>query len=778
MRRLIFFVAWALLLLASPAGAVEPYLLPDGDEVVLSPTIQAKADELGRDPVRIYEFVHNELAYEIYYGLLKGPEGTLRSGGGNDYDLSALLVSLLRASQIRTRFVRGRIQVPEADALAWTGALSLDAAVAVFNAAEPRAWVSQPHLETSASAGTFEAMHIWVEAEVPMAAYRGAAPETERRGMVWVPLAPGYQLKDWNPVPTPPLPLGSPALEFDYFSEDGLYAKVRSKLPVELLEDQIRAYLANQSTGSAPPSLDEIAGTGQIRKEVSGVLPNHLPFELSPLVSVGRDWRLKTLHRPPPIGTAPPGGGQDPSDYNYQLRISACVAGTPNCLALPATDPNKLLSHGQHNTAEETIGWNGKRLSIGFPFVDPSDVPPDWHNENTAPCDGISGQPLQVRTAFLVDGVEVTPTNLAAVDVCTSVDIYFVMALPSRNVQASVSGLGYFQGSRVVTYTVGAEGVYVVAHDFASTSAGAVATLTDSLADEAAEYPLAIDTPSGATFIDAAPGGTPAPTDNNGVKDPNEIFLAEDFALRERLVGGLLHLGSAWYYEAENRGFDRINSLHHKIGVKTPHVGLVSSGRRVEALDDVPFGLGATNLVIDLKIRWAISADRTVPDFTIDHAFMLGVHQASALEHAVWEELGGAEGVSTVKGLQLGSEVGDREVLMLTPVDVSGGEAVNSAGQGPLTYCIIMWSFGAQSESTAAGCGPVFSGTTTELRVLDQSLFSYFDWNGWVYVRTTTGGVDMIISPAGAGGGYATSNFSTSLSTRTSGIPGLRSLPL
>ena len=122
-------VAATLALLLDPGRvlAVDPaYLDPDsnGIDVVFSPAVMEKADELGRDPVRIYEFVRNELDYQVYYGLMKGPDGTLRSGGGNGYDLAALLVSMLRYSGIPARFVRGFIQVSAAQGRQWTGAVA------------------------------------------------------------------------------------------------------------------------------------------------------------------------------------------------------------------------------------------------------------------------------------------------------------------------------------------------------------------------------------------------------------------------------------------------------------------------------------------------------------------------------------------------------------------------------------------------------------------------------------------------------------------------------
>ena len=68
--------------LGMQVSAFDPYLAEDAPDVVLSARIVAKAQELSNDPVRIYEFVRNELEFQNDFGLMKGPEGTLLARGG------------------------------------------------------------------------------------------------------------------------------------------------------------------------------------------------------------------------------------------------------------------------------------------------------------------------------------------------------------------------------------------------------------------------------------------------------------------------------------------------------------------------------------------------------------------------------------------------------------------------------------------------------------------------------------------------------------------------
>lgn len=64
----------------------------------ITPDIQALADGLQDDPLKIYNYVHDHIKYVLYFGSKKGAELTLLEKSGNDFDQSALLVAMLRAA--------------------------------------------------------------------------------------------------------------------------------------------------------------------------------------------------------------------------------------------------------------------------------------------------------------------------------------------------------------------------------------------------------------------------------------------------------------------------------------------------------------------------------------------------------------------------------------------------------------------------------------------------------------------------------------------------------
>ncbi len=78
----------------------------------ITPEIQALARGLENDPVRIYNYVHDQIRHVLYFGSKKGAELTLLERSGNDFDQCALLVSLLRAAGYSPSYQFGLQVIP------------------------------------------------------------------------------------------------------------------------------------------------------------------------------------------------------------------------------------------------------------------------------------------------------------------------------------------------------------------------------------------------------------------------------------------------------------------------------------------------------------------------------------------------------------------------------------------------------------------------------------------------------------------------------------------
>ncbi|MDO8499768.1 MAG: transglutaminase domain-containing protein [bacterium] len=78
----------------------------DGEATITS-EISQLADSLGQNPVKIFNFVRNNIVYEPYFGAKKGSVGCLAEMVCNDVDTASLTIALLRASGIPAHYKKG-----------------------------------------------------------------------------------------------------------------------------------------------------------------------------------------------------------------------------------------------------------------------------------------------------------------------------------------------------------------------------------------------------------------------------------------------------------------------------------------------------------------------------------------------------------------------------------------------------------------------------------------------------------------------------------------------
>jgi uncharacterized membrane protein len=97
---------------------VDPTLLastPDANTT--DPFIQEEAAKLNYDSQQIFNFLHQDIGYNSYFGSVRGARGTLWSFAGNALDVASLGVALMRASGIPAQYEAGMLSQSQAQQL-------------------------------------------------------------------------------------------------------------------------------------------------------------------------------------------------------------------------------------------------------------------------------------------------------------------------------------------------------------------------------------------------------------------------------------------------------------------------------------------------------------------------------------------------------------------------------------------------------------------------------------------------------------------------------------
>ena len=154
-----------------------------------SPAIVAKALELGNDPLKIYNWVRNNIEFVPTWGSIQGAQLTLETRQGNAFDTASLLIALLRASHIEARYVLGTVTLPIDKIQNWAGGFTDPMAALDFMSSGgiPTTGITEGGKITQAR---FE--HVWVEAWIDYFPSRGARHK-DGQGEMWIPLDASYK---------------------------------------------------------------------------------------------------------------------------------------------------------------------------------------------------------------------------------------------------------------------------------------------------------------------------------------------------------------------------------------------------------------------------------------------------------------------------------------------------------------------------------------------------------------------------------------------------------
>jgi hypothetical protein len=278
----------------APTGSVEPSSLPrepSDDDRAAAPegdtggTVDAQASALGDDPIRIYEWVRNEIGFEPYLGIRKGAAGTLYERSGNDADQAALLVALLRAADVPARYVHGTARLPIDQAANWLG---LDTGAGDKASVAPDLLASAGIPARAIAYGDtiryVDFDHVWVEAHVPQAAYRGVEENAGSR--TWAPLDPSIKTNRFvRPVDMSDViePLGTELQDeiaggIEHAGDDSVTLTPPSELRASFESAIGDAAAAFRQRAGDQITIGKAVGSHSVEHEELGYLPASLPF--------------------------------------------------------------------------------------------------------------------------------------------------------------------------------------------------------------------------------------------------------------------------------------------------------------------------------------------------------------------------------------------------------------------------------------------------------------------------------------------------------------------
>src|SRR5215471_2296087 len=174
-----------------PLGTTPPTAadLAETIEVKFTPEIKALADSLDKNPVKIYNWVRNNIEFTPTWGSIQGAELCMENRGGNAFDTSSLLIALLRYSGIPARYQMGTIEVPIDKFMNWAGGFTnAEAAASLFASAGVPSVVRR--VDQNGRVVSVKMEHVWVKAFVD---YGPSAGAVNVKGDTWVEMDASFK---------------------------------------------------------------------------------------------------------------------------------------------------------------------------------------------------------------------------------------------------------------------------------------------------------------------------------------------------------------------------------------------------------------------------------------------------------------------------------------------------------------------------------------------------------------------------------------------------------
>ena len=580
----------------------------DADETIEIQFNDVSAAELGAradalwNHVAIFEYVRNNYDFIAYQGARSGSINTFLGGRGNDVDLAATLIAMLRRVYIPARYVVGTVRVPSEEAMNWLQVKNVDLAAAILKDHGIQGVV------LSADKRTLDFEHVWVEAMVPYESYRGSGADADTDCRLlpsvchWVALDPSY--KQYASRAAGLDPYATVAFNYDaYYKALKDNSPIRDKNPLKIYEDQISGWLAaNGATRGR--TLDDIADFQGIVPRQDGLLPASLPY-----ATVGSQRRYN-------------------SAADHDLAVSAGTEAK-KWMKNVTVQARKLDGTVLASASVNVVDASTKRFTFMYDTVN------TW------------------RQVFRLDGIEVGSAVVFDSAVTFNTPIVLTVSMDGP------PGTGG-ETDHVISaeYDAVLGGAYYIATGGEASNWSQVHRAARQLLDANRQYPVYFDATEAGCDMSSKRGCTPY------LNAALTLRLIDSGEAMDALTGALLHVAGSQFYAQLREKLGRLDALNRTKTPVAGFIGVVSSTfGAIEYIDATAYSVLPGGLLIDMKgLRLLGSWRIDQPDQHSDATFELFGHVMSSLEHEVWQQLTGYDAISTVRGIQMALANGGQSV--------------------------------------------------------------------------------------------------------------------
>jgi len=268
--------------LAQPGDPVAEDLSETPD-IQFTDAITAKSLELGHDPVKIYNWVRNNIEFIPSYGSIQGADYTLQHGKGNAFDTASLLIALLRAANIPARYAYGTVEIPANKVMNWVGGVDVPEAAQQLLG---QGGIPNVGLVNGGKITHIRMEQIWVEAWVDYLPSRGAKHNV---GDSWIPLDASFKQYEYTAgtdiqtnVPFDAQGLVDSITQNATVNETEGYVQGVNQAEIETAltdyQQQVEEYINNQNPDA---TVGDILGTQKVIIQNFQTLAAGLPYQLN-----------------------------------------------------------------------------------------------------------------------------------------------------------------------------------------------------------------------------------------------------------------------------------------------------------------------------------------------------------------------------------------------------------------------------------------------------------------------------------------------------------------